>query len=353
VPAKLPVNADNVLNYINGSPMTMKDKMSVIVKAFMDAQTIALTTHIRPDGDGIASELALYLVLRAQGKNVYIVNQDKTPDMYRWLPAADSIIELDGEMGRGLPNHFDLSVLLDCSSESRIGGAIEIIKRGSKIISIDHHESNNCLRDDCYIDTTASSIGEILFDLISELHVKLNSEIARCLYTSILWDTGSFAYSNTSAKVFSIVSKLLEFGVEPAFIYNLVFNNKSLAHFRLLGRALELLKVDSSGKIVSLLLPLAVYRNMGAREEDNEGIIEVIKGLKNIELVIFIRQIDPYKIKGSLRSVDRVNCNYLAGLFGGGGHLKASGFTVKGDIQKDGLEIIERIIEEVIRKGWI
>jgi phosphoesterase RecJ-like protein len=333
--------------------MATKGKMSVIVKAFMDAQTIALTTHIRPDGDGIASELALYLTLRAQGKEVYIVNQDKTPEMYRWLPAADSIIELDGEGGSDLPNHFDLSVLLDCSSESRIGGAIDIIKRGLKIISIDHHESTDCLRDDCYIDTSASSIGEILFDLIYELHVQLNREIAHCLYTSIIWDTGSFAYSNTSAKVFSIVSKLLEYGVEPAFIYNLVYNNKSLAHFRLLGRALELLNVDRSGKIVSLRLPLEVYRNVGAQEEDNEGIIEVIKGLKNIELVIFLRQIDPYKIKGSLRSVNRVNCNFLAGLFGGGGHLKASGFTIKGDVQKDGMEIIERIIEEVIEKGWI
>ncbi len=273
--------------------------------------------------------------------------------MYQWLPAADLIIELNGEGKRDLPDHFDLSVLLDCSSESRIGGAIDIVERGSKIISIDHHESTDCLRDDCYIDTTASSIGEILFDLISELHVKLNGEIARCLYTSILWDTGSFAYSNTSAKVFSIVSKLLKYNVEPAFIYNLVYNNKSIAHFRLLGKALELLKVDRSGKIVSLLLPPSVYRDVGAQEEDNEGIIEIIKGLKNIELIIFLRQIDIHKIKGSLRSVNRVNCNYLAGLFGGGGHLKASGFTIKGDVQKDGLEIIERIIEEVIVKGWI
>jgi phosphoesterase RecJ-like protein len=333
--------------------MATKGKMSFVVKAFMDAQTIAITTHIRPDGDGIASELALYFMLRTQGKEVYIVNQDRTPEMYRWLPEADSIIELNGGGERDLPDHFDLSVLLDCSSESRIGRAIDIIKRGSKIISIDHHESNNCLRDDCYIDTSASSIGEILFDLFSELHVKLNGEIARCLYTSILWDTGSFAYSNTSAKVFSIVSKLLEYGVEPAFVYNLVYNNKSLAHFRLLGRALELLKVDQSGKIVSLLIPLSVYRNVGAQEEDNEGIIEVIKGLKKIELIIFLRQIDPNKIKGSLRSVNRINCNYLAGLFGGGGHLKASGFTMPGDVQKDGMGIIERIIGEVIKKGWI
>ena len=181
----------------------------------------------------------------------------------------------------------------------------------------------------------------------------LNSDIATCLYTSILWDTGSFAYSNTSTRVFRIVSRLLEYGVDPASVYSRVFNSKSIAHFKLLGEALKLLKMDSSGRIASLIIPLDLYSEIGAKEEDNEGILEVIKGLKDVSLIIFLRQLDNKMMKGSLRSVNRIDCNHLANLYGGGGHLKASGFVIEGQVKQKGPTIIERLIGEVYAKGWI
>ncbi len=332
--------------------MAKKGSLSHIWKELMDVEQILLTTHVRPDGDGIASELALAMILRMEGKTVYIANHDHTPEMYQWLPGAHSIITVT-EKGRGrLPKRFDLAVLLDCSSESRIGMASEIVRRAPRIISIDHHENTECFRDYCYVNTDASSIGEIIYKLIPDPYRYLNSDIAACLYTSILWDTGSFAYSNTSTRVFRIVSRLLEYDVDPAYVYSRVFNSKSIAHFRLLGEALKLLKLDGSGRIASLIIPLSVYTEIGANEEDNEGILEVLKGLKDVDLIIFLRQLNEKMMKGSLRSVNRINCNYLANLYGGGGHLKASGFVIEANVKQKGPAIIERLIGEVYEKGW-
>ena len=333
--------------------MTKRGRLSQIWKELMDVERIVLTTHVRPDGDGIASELALASILRMEGKSVYIVNHDATPEMYKWLPGAQSIISVT-ERGKGrIPRKIDLSVLLDCSSESRIGMASEIVRRAHRIISIDHHENTECFRDYCYINTDVSSIGEILFKLLPDLKLYLNHDIATCFYTSILWDTGSFAYSNTSTRVFRIVSKLLEYDVDPAYVYSRLFNSKSIAHFRLLGEALKLLKLDSTGRIAYLIIPLHLYTEIGAKEEDNEGILEVIKGLKEVDLIIFLRQLDEKMMKGSLRSVNRIDCNYLAYLYGGGGHLKASGFVIEGEVKKKGPVIIERLIGEVYEKGWL
>ena len=333
--------------------MTNKGSLSQIWQELMDAERILLTTHVRPDGDGIASELALAAILRMEGKRVYIVNHDATPEMYKWLPGAKSIVSVL-KKGRGrIPNKIDLSVLLDCSSESRIGMTSEIVKRAPRIISIDHHVNSDCYRDYCYVNTDVSSIGEILFSLLPDRKQYLNHDIAVCLYTSILWDTGSFAYSNTSTRVFRIVSQLLEHGVEPADVYNRLFNSKSIAHFRLLGEALKLMKLDRTGRIAYLIIPLNLYDEIGAKEEDNEGILEVVKGLKDVDLIIFLRQLDKKNMKGSLRSVNTIDCNYLARLYGGGGHLKASGFVIEGEVQEKGPVIIERLIGEVYEKEWL
>jgi phosphoesterase RecJ-like protein len=319
----------------------------------MDAERVLLTTHVRPDGDGIASELALMLVLRMEGKKVHIVNHDRTPEIYRWLPAAGEITALRDTVRPKLPRRFDLAVLLDCSGASRIGSVTAIIERAHRIISVDHHANTDCYRDYCYINTEASSIGEIIYQLLPDPDRYLNREVATLLYTSILWDTGSFAYSNTSAKVFKIVSRLLEHGVDPSGVYRQVFSSKSLAHFRLLGESLKFLRIDTSGRIASLIIPLGVYQRVGARDEDNEGILEVLKGLKETDLIIFLRQLSDTQIKCSLRSVNRIDCSALAALYGGGGHQKASGFVIEGDVESMGGPIVDRLIAEVHDKGWI
>jgi phosphoesterase RecJ-like protein len=203
------------------------------------------------------------------------------------------------------------------------------------------------------VNTEASSIGELLFSFIPDIKGYLDRETATCIYVSILTDTGSFAYSNTTKKVFRIVSSLMDYGVEPDYAHQMIYNRRSIEHFRLLGKALERLQVDESCSIVSVLLPMWVYEETGANNEDNEGILEVIRGLKNCRLIIMLRQLDENRVKGSLRSTNNVNCNYLAKLFGGGGHLKASGFVVNGDVNEIGPSIVKKICSEVKGKGWV
>ena len=332
--------------------MPKKDKKDVIWNIIKESRVIVLTTHVHPDGDGIASQLALFYVLSSLGKRVYIINQDKTPDMYAWLPDADKILALE-EKGPPHLSTIDLAVLIDCSSRDRIGGVYEIIKNSNQIVSIDHHEGSECFRDNCYVDTSVSSVGELLFNFIPDIKQYMDNSLATYLYVSIMTDTGSFAYSNTTKKVFQIASQLIGYGIAPDYIFRMVYNNRSMKHFRLLGKALELLKAEPTGKIVHLLLPLSVYQEIGAVKEDNEGILEVIRGLKNIELVIMLRQLDKNRIKGSLRSTNFVDCHHLSKMFGGGGHFKASGFTVNGDVDRIGNDIVRKICEEVKRLGWI
>lgn len=332
--------------------MLKKGNKSDIWTLMCNSQVIVLTTHVHPDGDAIASELALYKILTSLEKDVYMLNQDKTPDMYAWLPDADRIITVEENNSIQL-SPIDLAVLLDCSSRNRIGSVYEYLKNSKKIISLDHHEDSECFRDDCYTDTGASSIGELLYSFIPDIKHHLNNEIATCIYVSILTDTGSFAYSNTTKKVFQIVCSLMDYGIEPDYVFQRIYNKKRINHFRLLGKTLERLKTDDTGKIVHVLLPLSLYRETGAENEDNEGILEVIRGLKNCELIIMLKQLDGERMKGSLRSTNNINCNYLSKMFGGGGHLKASGFVMKGDVTRMGPAIVRKICNEVKNQKWI
>jgi phosphoesterase RecJ-like protein len=332
--------------------MPKKDNKSDIWSLISKSHVIVLTTHVRPDGDGIASEIALFKILSTQNKEVYILNQDITPDMYAWLPDADKIIAIDN-IQSFKPNDIDLTILLDCSSKDRIGEVLDFLEDSKKIISIDHHEDSGCYRDGCYIDTEASSIGELLYTFIPDIKQYLSEDIATCIYTSILTDTGSFAYSNTTKRVFHVISNLMNYGVKPDLVFHMIYNRKSLNHFRLLGKALERLEVDDTGKIVSVLLPLSVYKETGANAEDNEGILEVIRGLKHCELIVMLRQLDEENFKGSLRSTNNINCSYLAKLFGGGGHFRASGFVLKGDVSREGPDIVKIIHGEVKDHHWI
>jgi len=318
----------------------------------MESDRTVLTTHVRPDGDGIASELALYQILKALGREVYIINKDPVPEIYEWLPFSGTI---NSTALGNVPSlgSIDLSVLVDCSSENRIGNVYDVIKDSGKIISLDHHEGNDCFRDYCFIDTNASSIGEILYTLVPGIKERLDRDLATCLYVSIMTDTGSFAYSNTTGTVFRIVSELIEYGLAPDEIYKNIYNRKRISHFRLLGKALEHMETDESGRVVWVLLPLQIYQEAEAIEEDNEGILEVIRGLGGIELIILLRQLDDTMLKCSLRSVNSIDCNHLARLFDGGGHVKAAGFVIKGDVEKTGKRIVDTIMGEVKECGWL
>jgi len=245
-------------------------------------------------------------------------------------------------------------VLVEVRGPERLAEFADLARRKDvEVVVFDHHEGSECFRDNCYVDTSVSSIGELLFNVIPDIKRYMDNNLATYLYVSIMTDTGSFAYSNTTKKVFQIASKLIGYGIAPDYIFRMVYNNRSMKHFRLLGKALELLKADPTGKIVHVLLSLSVYQEIGAVKEDNEGILEVIRGLKNIDLVIMLRQLDKDRIKGSLRSTNFVDCHHLSKMFGGGGHFKASGFTVNGDVDRVGNDIVRKICEEVNRLGWI
>jgi phosphoesterase RecJ-like protein len=316
------------------------------------AGRVLLTTHLRPDGDGIASELALFMVLRSLGKEVIIVNQDPTPEIYQWLPHAGAITVYEPGTEETHPPP-DVAVLLDCAARSRIGESYRVVAKAALVVCVDHHEMTECMGDVRYIDPRASSIGEMLYHLIPGLQRFLDEQVAVCLYTSLLTDTGSFSHANTTEQVFTMAAHLVRCGVNPELVHRKVYRDKRIAHFRLLSRALDGLKTAESGKIAYAMLPHSAYRETGAGEEDNEGILDVMKALRGGELFVLFRQVDAGQFKVSMRSTDHVNCSELARMFGGGGHARASGFSIRGRVEELGEGIMRRIISAVKEQAWI
>jgi phosphoesterase RecJ-like protein len=316
------------------------------------AHTLLITTHVRPDGDGIASELALKSVLSSLGKDVVIVNQDPVPDMYAWLPGAEEIRVYREGIVREL-GPLDCGVLLDCSSEARIGRVVELLRRVGSVLCIDHHVNTHCPGDAHLIDPAASSIGEMLFRVIPGLESRLSPDVAVCLYTSILTDTGSFTNANTRAGVFGIAGKLVKAGADPALIHRRIYRNKRLVYFRLLSRALDRLRIIEGGKIAYTLLPERTYREVGATDDDTEGILDVMKALRGVQLIVMIRQVNAGEVKISLRSTDSVDCSEIARIFGGGGHARASGFSVSGTVEEESGGIIDRLVDILKGRGWL
>ncbi|RKY02194.1 MAG: hypothetical protein DRP54_02285 [Spirochaetes bacterium] len=319
------------------------------------ANTIVLTTHVRPDGDGIASELALSMLLEKKGKKTLIVNQDPTPEIYGWLPGADGIVF--GKINpSGLFNNvekFDLLLLVDCSGQDRIGEVTTLVQNALEVASIDHHKKSDCFRDWCMINPEASSIGEMIWETYPNITHYTDEKIALCLYVSIMTDTGSFSYPNTTSKVLRFAADLMEMGVNANQVFQMIYSNRSMRHFRLLSKALNLLQTDTTGKIGYVLLPESVYVETGALEEDNEGLLEVLRGLKNVEIIILLRQLKDGMVKASLRSKNNIDCSDIAVNFGGGGHMRASGFVVKGRVEEIGVAIVNKIIDLIKKKGYI
>ena len=186
------------------------NSLKEIVKALKKYDDYLLSTHISPDGDGIGSELALGFGLKKLGKKVTIANSDPFPANYEFLP-CNGILKNREE----IRNTYGVAVSLECPSLNRVGKLKKTFLKSGKIMNLDHHMSNDFFGDYNYVDEGAAAVGEQVFDILVGLGVKLDLNIATCLYTSLLTDTGSFSYSNTTRRTHEIVIELMKYGVNP------------------------------------------------------------------------------------------------------------------------------------------
>jgi phosphoesterase RecJ-like protein len=320
------------------------NSLDEIIKVLQKNNNFLITSHINLDGDGIGSELALYSILKKLKKKPIILNQGKLPKIYDFLPGINKIQYLEDDYID--TKSIDVGIALDCSNVKRMGKTYEIFKNIKTVINIDHHKSNENFGDLNYVDSSVSSVGEIIYELIKSINIDLlDEDISTCLFTSILTDTGSFRYSNVSSNTFRIASDLTSFGIKPHLIADNIYNRNTYSGLKLLGEALSTLEVTDSNYVSWLTITRKMLNNTKASDEEIEGIIDVAATLDNTEITILFRETKDNKIKISFRSKGNFDVNKFAGKFNGGGHPNASGCLCSGKMYK----IKEKILSELLK----
>ena len=322
-----------------------------ISKILQKNNNFLITSHINLDGDGIGSELALYSILKKLKKKPIILNQGKLPKIYDFLPGVNKVQYLEGDYID--TKSIDVGIALDCSNVKRMGKTYEIFKNIKTIINIDHHTSNENFGDLNYVDSSVSSVGEIIYKLIKFINVDLlDEDISTCLFTSILTDTGSFRYSNVSSKTFKVASDLTSKGIKPYLIANNIYNRNTYSGLKLLGEALSTLETDESNYISWLTITQKMLNDAKAKDEEIEGIIDVATTLNNIEISILFREAKDNKVKVSFRSKGSFDVNKFAGKFKGGGHPNAAGCLCSGKLDEMKGKILSELFSDIKHLGY-
>ncbi|HMK30338.1 MAG TPA: bifunctional oligoribonuclease/PAP phosphatase NrnA [Terriglobales bacterium] len=285
-------------------------------------QRFLLTSHARPDGDAVGSVLACSHILRDLGKEAEVVLYDPVPHIYRLLPLADEVVRAQSVNGK-----YEAAILLECDSvqRTRLQGL-----EGHFQISIDHHVSGRPFADVNWIDPSACATAEMVYRLAREANVRITPEIATCLYTAVLTDTGSFCFLGTNERTFRLAEELVRCGADPARIAQAVYFSSPVSKMRLLGAALSSLHCDHH--LAWMHVTREQMERCQAAEEDCEGLVNYALAMEGVEVALFFREISEHKWRVSLRSKGAVDVSAVAALFGGGGHQCASGCSVDGPL---------------------
>ncbi|MCS6873599.1 MAG: bifunctional oligoribonuclease/PAP phosphatase NrnA [Pyrinomonadaceae bacterium] len=312
-----------------------------VVELIEKNTNFAVTTHVRPDGDGIGSSLGLYWLLLSLGKQAEVIVRDPIPSYYLMLPGADRIRQVD-EIDR----QYDAVFVIECSDIDRPG-----IRNLEKqfIVNIDHHVTCERFGDINWIDSTASAVGEMIYNLCKAIGGRITREIAECLYMALITDTGSFHFSNTTDRTLKVASELVKVGVNPSKISEIVYNSYPWSRIELLRRVLNTVKRDPSGRVAWMRQSLQMVEEAGAVDGDHAGFVNIPLSAKEVEAVIYMRETQPQTYRVSFRSKGNIDVSKVAEKFGGGGHKNAAGCRVKGDWDYWEREIVKAVIEAVDR----
>lgn len=313
--------------------------LSQVVELIENNRVFGITTHVRPDGDGIGSSLGLCWLLRSLGKDAEVIVSDGIPASYQVLPGADDIVRVTEVNGK-----YDAVFVIECSDVSRPN--IENLEN-QLIVNIDHHASCEHFGTINWIDTTASAVGEMIYNLCKAIGGRITREIAECLYMALVTDTGSFHFSNTTDRTLKVASELVKVGVKPAMISEAVYNSYPWSRIELMSRALSTVRRDPTGRVAWMRQTLEMRETSGMNDGDNNGFVNIPLAAKDVLASVYMREIEPRKYRVSLRSKGNINVARVAEKFGGGGHKNAAGCRVEGDWDSREREIVAAMIAAV------
>jgi phosphoesterase RecJ-like protein len=313
--------------------------MQAILTALREGEKFLVCSHSRPDGDAVGSMLAMGMLLRQMGKRADIVAADRVPAVYRSLPGADAIRHVMRVHGP-----YDAVVLLECDGleRTRLRGLERMFH-----INIDHHASGKPFGELNWIDRDACSVGELVHRLVKAAGCTLTSEMATCLYTTLLTDTGGFCYGGIHASTFKLAGELVEAGADPVHIAREVYFANPFSKMLLLGKALSTLKRD--GALAWLWVTHEDMVSASAVEEDCEGVVNYALSTGGTEAAVFLRGLPEGRIRLSLRSKGKINVAAISERLGGGGHENAAGCTLNGPMERATDEILSALRQEMDR----
>ena len=317
--------------------------LSQVVELIEAKRRFAITSHIRPDGDGLGSSLGLYWLLRALGKDPEVIMRDAVPHAYRKLPGADAV-----RVTPAVDQPYDAVFVIECSDITRPG--LDALDR-QLVVNIDHHATTSLFGQINWIDSTASAVGEMIYNLCKAIGVRPSHELAECVYTALITDTGSFHYSNTTERTFKVASELVRAGVKPAKIAQAVYSNYPWSKLDLMREVLATVRHDPTGRVAWLRQTVEMQEHVGASDEDADGFVNFPMSVGDVEVVAFLKETAPGIYRTSLRSKGEVNVARIAELFGGGGHRNAAGCTLTGAWDEAERTIVGLLISAIERNN--
>jgi phosphoesterase RecJ-like protein len=326
-------------------PSSLLLMLSQVVELIEAKRKFAITSHRRPDGDSLGSSLGLYWLLRALDKDVEVIMRDPVPHAYQQLPGAKMV-----RVTPSVDDSYHAVFVIECSDVTRPG--LEELEK-QFVVNIDHHSTTALFGKINWIDSTASAVGEMIYNLCKATGVRVTKEIAECVYTALITDTGSFHFSNTTERTFKVASELLRTGVKPAKAAEAVFASYPWSRIQLMGAVLSTARRDSSGRVALLRHSLEMQHSAHASDEDADGFVNYPLTVGEVEAVAMLRESEPGVYRTSLRSKGEVNVAKVAEKFGGGGHRNAAGCTLRGTWEEAEEKIIALLQDAVERANGL
>jgi len=309
--------------------------LSQVVELIENKSNFGITTHVKPDGDGIGSSLGLFWLLKSLGKSAEVIVNGKIPMAYRDLPGAGEIRDVSR-----IDRDYDAVFVIECSDLGRPGiSGLEDLTT----VNIDHHATCEHFGTINWIDSTASAVGEMIYNLCKAIGGRISKEIAECLYMALVTDTGSFHFSNTSDRTLKVASELVKAGARPSAISEMIYNSYPWSRIELMRQVLATVRRDPSGRIAMMRQSLSMREAAGAVDGDNNGFVNIPLAAREVVAVVYTREVGPGNYRVSLRSKGDIDVAKVAEQFGGGGHRNAAGLQIEGDWD----EVEEKLVSAV------
>jgi len=316
--------------------------LNKICKAIKKYNNFLISAHTSPEGDALGAELGFYSLIKKLGKRATIINEDKLPYGYDFLP-GNELIQLLSQRSKKID--FDCFVVLDCADLKRTGDVYGLNKDKKPILNIDHHISNRNFGDFNWVDPCASSCSEMIYKLYKKLNLPLDKNSALALYTGIMTDTGSFHYSNTSSDTFKAAAQLLKYGVKVSAVYRAAYENVPPVDAKLLFKLLPKMKLFCQNQVAVFWIKKELFKNKKPSIDLADLLLSFGRSIKGVEVVVLFKENLGTKneVRVNLRGQGKVDVNQIAASFGGGGHKSAAGCTLTGELNKISKQVIAKI----------